>query len=117
MNCITLLQETLLFTTRLNKIVTLLCLFIETTFITRNQTEKISQILLLQNIVMGLLAKSAFIFKPARPAFATLNLIHQRNNWMKRNDTICRISIGEKSVCAGPRSIFYRTITRDRGHR
>src|SRR6266487_685627 len=113
MNCIILLQETSLFTTRLSKTVISSCLFIETTFITRNQNEKISQILLLQNIVMGLLAKSAFIFKPARPAFATLSLTHQRNNWMKRNETICRIPVREKPICAGPGSIFYGVIARD----
>src|SRR5438874_2559148 len=113
MNCIILLQAILCFTIVLSKTVTSLCLFIETTFITRNPNEKISQILLLQNTVMGLLAKSAFIFKPVRPAFVILSLIHQRNNWMKRNDTICRISIGEKSICAGSRSFFYGAITRD----
>src|SRR5438876_11725903 len=111
MNCIILLQETSLFTTRLSKTRILSCLFIETTFITRNQNEKISQILLLQNIAMGQLAKLASIFKPARPVFATLNLTHQRNKWMKRNDTICGIPIGEKSICAGPGCVFYGVIT------
>src|SRR5438045_4120122 len=41
--------------------------------ITRNQSVKILRISLLQNIVMGRLAKLVFIFKPARPASVTWN--------------------------------------------
>src|SRR5271157_449286 len=69
----------------LSKTVTSSCLFIETTYIIRNQNEKISQILLSPNIATGRLVKSVFIFKPARPAFAILNSTRQWNNWMKRD--------------------------------
>src|SRR5258708_10615775 len=66
---------------------------------------------------MGLLAKSVSIFKPTRPAFATLNSTLQWNNWMNCNDTLCRISIGEKPVCTSARSVFHGAVTRDRGYR
>ncbi len=53
---------------------------VETTYITLNQRRKVSRISLSQSIEMARLAKSVSIFKPTRPAFATLNSTHRRNN-------------------------------------
>src|SRR5262245_32140089 len=47
---------------------------------TRNPNAKTSRTLSLPNIVMGRLARSVSIFKPARPASVIWNSIHLRNN-------------------------------------